>query len=61
MLPKGKEEEEEFNFAIRYRRIGTLGKRMKRTGHCREPLVKKQRWKLSHRSKRFCLLKICTI
>jgi hypothetical protein len=27
MLPKGKkEEEEELNFAIRYRRIGTLGK-----------------------------------
>jgi hypothetical protein len=28
MLPEGKkeEEEEELNFAIRYRRIGTLGK-----------------------------------
>jgi hypothetical protein len=27
MLPKGKKEEEELNFAIRYRTIGTLGKR----------------------------------
>ncbi|KAG6779986.1 hypothetical protein POTOM_016393 [Populus tomentosa] len=30
-------KKEELNFAIRYRRIGTLRKRIKRTGHCRVP------------------------